>query len=71
MAVPFLVGLAAADGDAKALGRLLKVLDIERSSERRKAPAKPMSSRARSRVPRSTLQDEVHHVIVFGLVLAL
>ena len=41
------------------------------SSERRKAPAKPMSSRARSRVPRSTLQDEVHHVIVFGLVLAL
>jgi hypothetical protein len=30
VAVPLLVRLAAADGDAKALGRFLEVLDIER-----------------------------------------
>ena len=30
VAVPFLVCLAAADGDAKPFGRFLKVLDIER-----------------------------------------
>ena len=52
--VPLLVGLAAADGDAQSIGRFL---DSSRSnatsSERRKAPAKPMSSRARSRMAES------------------
>jgi len=49
-----LVGLAPADGDRQALGRLLEVLDLSAtSSDRWNAPAKPSNRTARLRRLRS------------------